>query len=469
MTVPILPEDHVSVMIGGRRMPRWIMNDGSDRINSSPSAAFGAMKGWWHDPRCVWVCALIPHAVAIAFAGKSIARGHIPGNLDDFVGAAREMLRGGDLYAGGTGQYCYPPLIAFLYQPLAMLTPTSAAVASLCINTAVSVLTLTLVARVLTFRITGREDPLLVARVALIGAVCTADKIRAEFNMLETNVFMLLAFTAAMRWVDKRPWLAGLALGFAFNIKYLPIVLVPYLLLRRRWSAVGWFAVFAAVFGVLPALSMGWSANAHAWGQASAGILGLFGMHLGSSDAAHIKPLTNPISVSVTSGIARLTGLPSPLPIVLAAGIGILFCVFALIVYRKNKFPVFAWPSVEAQSSPPFRGLLSIEWMGMLLLTLVFSPFTNARHLYMLMDVNIAAGALLLASRGVVPRGPLVVGAMIMAAGITLPPGGETFRAAEEGWRAVGGPAWCMLIMYIVLIWTNIRFQRASADAVFAS
>jgi hypothetical protein len=31
------------------------------------------------------------------------------------------------------------------------------------------------------------------------------------------------------------PWLAGLAIGFGVNIKFTAVVLIPYLLLRRRF------------------------------------------------------------------------------------------------------------------------------------------------------------------------------------------------------------------------------------------
>ena len=373
------------------------------------------------------------------------------------------MLNGKDIYAGGTGGYVYPPLIAFLYQPLALLPVRAAAFISLGINAALSIFTLALVSRVLVSRLVGKIDPLLIARVALFAAFCTADKIKGEFYHIETNVFMLLCFTAAMRWVDRSPWRCGLALGFAFNIKYLPLVLMPYLLLRKRWQAVGWSIAWAIGFALLPAISMGWTANTRAWAEASDGLLRLFGINLGVAHPANVRLITDAVSISLTSGLARISGLPSPFPLALGAGIGMLFCIYALVVYRRNDVPLLAWPNVKEQALPPFRGLLSIEWMGMLLLTLIFSPFTNSRHLYMLLDVNIAAGVLLLGTRGRVPRLPLTIAAVFMALGITFPPGNiRIFEPADEFWRTVGGPAWSMLVMYTVLIWTNARYQQAA-------
>ena len=407
--------------------------------------------------------ALIPYLIAVGGSARAIATGHRPGNLIDFLGASRQMLEGRDIYFGGTYAYVYPPLIAFLYQPLAMLPENVAGYISLAINAAVSLFTLQLVSRTLLQRLTGKIDPLLVARVALFAAICTTDKIKTELFHLETNVFMLLAFSAAMRWVDRRPVLCGLALGFAFNIKYLPLVLVPYLLLRRRWSAVGWFAVWALAFALLPAISMGWTANAQAWAQAGGGLSNLFGLNLGVHKAALLRPSEHGVSISLTSGIARIMDIPEPFPLFISAAIGALFCLFAAKMYARNKVPILAWPPVADQARPPFRGLFSIEWMGMLLLTLVFSPFTNSRHLYMLLDVNAAAGVLLLATDRRLVKWPLAVAAVLMALGITFPPGAiPAIEPADDFWRTISGASCCMLVMYTVLIFTNVRWQTSA-------
>ncbi|MFA6043694.1 MAG: glycosyltransferase family 87 protein [Phycisphaerales bacterium] len=417
---------------------------------------------WLNEPALWWLLACIPVLIGIISSLTRILHAKTPANLEDFRAAARAMLDGQDIYASGHGGYLYPPLIAFLYQPLAMMGDQAAALTSLAINASLMALTLWLVSRVMVRRIAGLADPLLIARVAALGAWLTFDKMRAELAMLETNVFMLLAFTMAMRYVDRRPWIAGLALGFAFNIKYLPIVLVPYLLLRRRFATVAWFALFAVAWGLLPAVSLGWRGNLAAWKQASAGLLGLFGVKVAGAGAAQIKPITNPTSVSLTSGLARIFELTGTTPIKVAAIIAIVFAALAAWHYRRNRLPLLAWPSLTAQALAPFRGLLTIEWMGMLLFTLIFSPFTNSRHMYMLLDVNIAAGVMLLTARKGVPRWPLGVAALLLWAGITLPPGGKTFQSANEAWRGIGGAGWCMLLMYTSILWTSVRYQRAT-------
>ena len=418
----------------------------------------------WRSPVSIWCLAMVPYAIAIAASAKSIARGRRTGNLEDFLAAARAMRHGTDIYASGTGGYVYPPLIAFLYQPLSTLTERTAGFVVLAVGSALSIFTLALVSRVLVRRLLDRVDPLLTARVALIGAACTFDKIKGEFSHLETNVLMLLAFTAAMRWVDRRPWLCGMAMGFAFNVKYMPLVLVPYLLLRGRWRAIGWFAVWAVAFAVLPALSMGWRADGRAWAEAAGGLGRLFGLDLHVARAAHVRAVTDSVSISLTSGLARVSGWRSPL--VLAAAVAAVFAAAVAAVYVRRGVPLVRWPSVVEQHRPPYRGLLSVEWIGLLLLTLVFSPFTNSRHLYMLLDVNIAAAVLLLGTAERVNRWPLLAGLVTMAMGISLPPGGtRLFDRADVAWRTVGGPGWCMLLMGGTLVWTNVRYQWAARRA----
>jgi len=51
----------------------------------------------WNNAGAIWCLALIPLAIAAAISFVSIAKGRGPGNLVDFLGAAREMLRGGDI------------------------------------------------------------------------------------------------------------------------------------------------------------------------------------------------------------------------------------------------------------------------------------------------------------------------------------------------------------------------------------
>ena len=409
-----------------------------------------------------WCLAGVPYVIAAVVSLGRIRSGHNIGNMADFLDASRAMLRHQNIYDSGQGGYVYPPLIAFLYQPLAGLTNASAAVIVLGMELIVGVITLVMISRVLVHRLLSSADPMLMARAALLGAILTADKIKGEFAHLETNVLMLLAYTTAMRYVDRKPWLSGLALGFAFNIKYLPIVLLPWLLFRRRWHASVWFVVFALGFALLPALSMGLHGDARAWGEATVGISRLFGVPAKYAHVARVRLIVDAASISATSGLARVTGFTPRVTELLAAGIAAALALYTVTLYTRIRMPIFRWPASAAQQGPAFKGLFTAEWLGLLLIMLALSPFTNSRHLYMLLDVNIAAAVLLLGAGGRVNRWPLLLATIAMWAGITFPPGGSpVFNQADNVWRTIGGPGWCMLGMFVALLWTNTQYVRA--------
>ena len=60
-----------------------------------------------------------------------------------------------------------------------------------------------------------------------------ADKIHIVFTQGQTDFVMLLGFACVLRWMERRPWLAGLAIGFIANIKYVSLIFVPYFLTRE--------------------------------------------------------------------------------------------------------------------------------------------------------------------------------------------------------------------------------------------
>jgi hypothetical protein len=439
---------------------------------TAPRVAVGgfSLRRLTRSPQMLWIAAVIPFVAAGAVSLGRIRSGHNFGNMFDFLDASRAMMAGQDLYASGKGGYVYPPLIAFLYQPLALLSDQLAAMVMLGMEVAAGIFTLVVISRVLAWRLVGSVDPVLIARSAALGSILTADKIKGEFAHLETNVLMLMAYTAAMRWVDRRPWLCGLALGFAFNIKYLPVVLLPWLLLRRRWRASAWFVVWAVGFALLPAVSMGWRGDAHAWGEATGGIGRLFGVVSASAQVARVRLIVDAVSISATSGLARTTGLPPRMAELIAAGIAAMIAGLIVRFYQRSGIPVLRWPVCTGQIDARFRGLFTAEWLGVLLMLLALSPFTNSRHLYMMLDVNIAAAVLLLGMGRRVPRLPLLLATAGLWLGITFPPGGmRVFDQADNWWRSIGGAGWCMLGMLIALVWTNTQYARNNFAGVLES
>src|SRR5947207_8423998 len=142
-----------------------------------------------------------------------------------------------------------------------MLSEPRAATIVLCVNFIFIVLALLVLARECVLRLGGKVDALMMAQVCLVAVLLIPDKVRDELQMFQTNALMLLMLALALRWLDKRPAWAGMALGLACNIKYLPIVTLPYLLIRRRWVAAGTLVIGCIAFALLPALLWGWNMN----------------------------------------------------------------------------------------------------------------------------------------------------------------------------------------------------------------
>lgn len=383
----------------------------------------------------------------------------IPKGMGDFVHffkAALAMREGTDIFASGTRGYIYPPLIAFLYMPLAALPFEAAARTDLAINIVLSAATLILASRESLKRVGLRAAPVGVVLVAAAVGLMMADKIRIELRMGQTDVLMLLCFTLGLVWINRRPALAGTVLGIAFNIKYLPIVFLPYLLVRRRWRAAAAFVLSIACFSLLPALRTGWQTNLHNLGVAYAGLLNLVGLGA-SGPAAQIQSISAPLSVSVTSAMARAFGGDGAATLGTGVGlaIGLGFLGVWAWAYWRHQAPIVDW----AKNSPHDPGLALLElfeWTSLLVFVLAFSPQTNMRHIYMTL-LPIAAGVALLVKVPPACRVLVVVSLLAGVLSLNLPPGGGETNRAVEFWHAHGGPGWGILVMQTGLVWAATR------------
>lgn len=405
-------------------------------------------------------------AIAIIYVwsyGRGVVQ--IPKGMGDFIhfyAAAEAMRHGQDIFASGTGGYIYPPLIAFVYLPLAKLSLAAAARTDLIINILLSAATLFLAVRECARRVGLPARPEVLALVAAIAAGVMADKIRTELRMGQTDVLMLLCFTLGLVWLRRRPTLAGLALGFAFNIKYLPLVLLPYLLVRRRWHAAGAFVFGIVLFALLPALSTGWDTNLHNLGVAYGGLLNLVGLGA-HGPAAQIQSIAAPLSVSVTSAMARAFGGERAASIGTALGlaIGVGFLGVWALVYWRHKAPLFAWAARDV-ADPGLTILELFEWTSLIIFALAFSPQTNMRHIYMTLLPIVGGVALLFA---VPPRCRWLIGGSLLVGvlSLNLPPGGGETNEAVKVWHSHAGPGWGILLMQTGLVWAATReFHRIS-------
>jgi hypothetical protein len=401
------------------------------------------------------------------------------GDFRHFYDAARAMAGGGDVYASGTGGYIYPPLLAFLYLPLAGLTRMHAEFVALIANLAFCIGSIALITRAVERRVFARNRRWLSAILAGALSLVMFDKLKGETQMWQTNIILVFCCALALHQLYKRPWLAGLALGLAINIKYLPLVLIPWLIIRRRFTAAAFTLVGILAFAMLPGTYNGWSTNLAHWRTALAGMERLAGADTSGQQAANVETITSHFSVSIPSTIARWlhgdsftragvvnqdeharTGL------LIAGVIGLIVAGICALAYYRQRTPLWLWPSAQRQLVPPFTGTLALELACILALALAFSPQTNPRHLVLLMPMLALMVTLLVPLRSSTPgRVPILITFIALMAALHLPPGGRTFDAAVRWWREVGGIAWTLAIITPVLIWATLARWQPSAPA----
>lgn len=387
-------------------------------------------------------------------------KGHL-GDFPTFYQAAEFARDHKDIYTAGSSpdqMYVYPPLIAVLYEPLTHLSLRNAATAMLFPTAAMLLGSLILGAGEILDRFNARSSAAWCGVVA-IATVLGENEMRGVMTMLETDSLMLLIFALAFWWLDRRPILAGLALGFGFNVKYLTIVALPYLLLRRRWRAAGGMLAGCVGFALLPAIQLGWHEDLRCLRVSMGGLLRWVGIAPEKTGSIKVHDIGDGLSVSITSGLSRMLhplGFTNAQVMVAAAGVGVLTLAIVAMLYRINRLPLWLWPDCAGQAAQPFRSLVALEWVGVVTAAIVFSPDTNARHLVLAAFVNLlGASLILLPARGISRLVPAIAMGLILLSFIA--PFAKQLRHAGFNHYFYSVPCWCLLVGYLMVLWTGLQ------------
>jgi hypothetical protein len=377
------------------------------------------------------------------------------GDFGTFYQAAQFAMEGRDIYTAGkpAQKYVYPPLVAFLYTPLTRLSMLHAAEVALLINALVLIGSVLLAARAMGQRLdpAGAGAFLL---VALLVSLLNENELRLQLTMLETDGLMLLMFTLALWWLDRRPALAGMALAFAFNIKYLPIVVLPYLLLRRRWKTAAGMVLGSIFFALLPAILLGWREDLRCLRVSFGGLLKWVGVAPASPGAIQIHGIGDMLSLSITSALGRLLepyGFSGAAIMAVAGGVGLVALVVVAWIYRAHGVSLWRSPGRTARAKPPNAGLVALEWAGLMTVALAFSPDTNARHLLLNVIVNTAGVVLLLMPQPPASRLRLVAALLIIFLSAIMP-----IHAWRGDFFRYGIPCFGLLAGYLMILWTGL-------------
>src|SRR5271170_1897462 len=126
--------------------------------------------------------------------------GNYHGDFIHFYWAAQAMAGGRDLYTSGQGGYIYPPLVAFLFQPLAAMSERGADLWWLGVNAVLNLGALLIAVYAIMRRLALPKSRTLFFAIALLAALLSLDKIRSDFALGQTDALMILSFALIFLW-----------------------------------------------------------------------------------------------------------------------------------------------------------------------------------------------------------------------------------------------------------------------------
>lgn len=143
------------------------------------------------------------------------------------------------------GSYIYPPTFAFLLLPLSYLQFEIASALFYSLNFLALILSLLLIGRFF-----GKKENFLFLSAVLLFCLRYV-----ENHQNNNQVGFLLLLLILLAVTSSKDWLSGLLLSLAIVIKITPAAFLFYFIYKKRYAAVAYTLVFAAVWVGLPALA----------------------------------------------------------------------------------------------------------------------------------------------------------------------------------------------------------------------
>ena len=239
-----------------------------------------------------------------------------------------------------------------------------------------------------------------IAAVAAAALLLGIGEFKTELATSQTDTLVLLGFVLALVWLDRRPLLCGLALGFSCNIKYQTLIALPYLIITRRWKAAAATAISSVAFALLPALLVGFGRSRISQGS----VRGPWAFRKRKHARRRRNGLANldPKRFSHERNWTRARSLRlEPQPRVSVCPLVALACLaLAWMLYRTRGISMFQAGYSILPGADRFEGLVAIEWTGLMVVWLVFGPEVSRRHMYVLLLMHMIAVAVLFECRG---------------------------------------------------------------------
>jgi uncharacterized membrane protein len=177
----------------------------------------------------------------------------------DFIGyhrAAISFLAGRtDLYSttfawGSTMQYVYPPLFLLLFFPLGWLSFANAFGVWFAANGLATAVLIVLAYREWRPRRLGQYWLIFVA-------LCAVPVLYALKNGNAHLLVVLLTLAGLLAWSKGRTWVASACLALAGAFKLIPLLLLPFLLVRREWKLALKMVLLSCLLWAAPAAYYG--------------------------------------------------------------------------------------------------------------------------------------------------------------------------------------------------------------------
>jgi glycosyl transferase family 87 len=388
-------------------------------------------------------------------------------NPDDFAvvySAARAMLNHVDIYAATAGMYIYSPFLAFIFQPLAALPERAAAIVWLALSVSIIFAASLIAAQKVTdswHPSQVKSDPSIPWLISAVALLLSFEKIRSDFTLGQTDCLIIIGLVWVLWWIDRRPWLGGIAVGATANIKYLALIFVPYFVIKRNYRAASASIVSFLLFFMLPAVEVGlrliktYAINAVAVLARVVNTPELIDLTApGRTDKPVVNSITWDHSVSLTSSILRLTRSHGVSDFIAATLIVVLFAtVVTSIVLIGRHNGVDLLKPTTAKSAPGREQTGTIDWGALIVLALVFGPQTTARHMILLLLVYTVGMGILLAQKRNGARILLIASMIATAVALSLPFREAGFHPWLMTLKLVGAASWCALLLIFLIAW----------------
>ncbi len=196
---------------------------------------------------------------AIGLIG-SVSTDRTSGDFDVYYTTSQNYLAGIPIYTAHQGieEFKYLPVFALFFSPLALINKVPALYIWSILNLGLFYGMFYFLYKLKQISFSSTRD---LAIVVFLFAL-TGRYIFANIKIGQANMLLCFLMVMAMYFeIQKKDLLSALALAFSLMIKFFPLLLLGYFVIRRRFKIVGYTFLFIGFFLFLPAVYSGFSLN----------------------------------------------------------------------------------------------------------------------------------------------------------------------------------------------------------------